>query len=157
MHYHSIHTWVDECRWVDNLQIQVEGVLCFPAFLPHRPLLLSFHVDFAEFIFLGIFLSEMFIKMYGLGKQAYLNSSFNCFDCIVSSIALQALHKETLTAPILYMYNCARTFSPYTYKHAMLHTGNRNADDLLMGGHLCWSWWITICLHLIVFVLGDMW
>lgn len=26
----------------------------------------------------------MFIKMYGLGRQAYLNSSFNCFDCIVS-------------------------------------------------------------------------
>lgn len=22
--------------------------------------------------------------MYGLGRQAYLNSSFNCFDCIVS-------------------------------------------------------------------------
>ena len=29
-------------------------------------------------------MSEMFIKMYGLGKQAYLNSSFNTFDCIVS-------------------------------------------------------------------------
>ncbi|KAF3846512.1 hypothetical protein F7725_003590 [Dissostichus mawsoni] len=39
--------------------------------------------NFAELIFLGIFLTEMFIKMYGLGKQAYLNSSFNCFDCIV--------------------------------------------------------------------------
>lgn len=26
----------------------------------------------------------MCIKMYGLGRQAYLNSSFNCFDCIVS-------------------------------------------------------------------------
>ncbi|XP_024919998.1 voltage-dependent P/Q-type calcium channel subunit alpha-1A isoform X3 [Cynoglossus semilaevis] len=25
----------------------------------------------------------MMVKMYGLGKQAYLNSSFNCFDCIV--------------------------------------------------------------------------
>ena len=27
------------------------------------------------------------VKMYGLGKQAYLNSSFNCFDCIVSPTA----------------------------------------------------------------------
>lgn len=25
--------------------------------------------------------------MYGLGRQAYLNSSFNCFDCIVSPTA----------------------------------------------------------------------
>ncbi|XP_035763902.1 voltage-dependent P/Q-type calcium channel subunit alpha-1A-like isoform X2 [Neolamprologus brichardi] len=25
----------------------------------------------------------MFVKLYGLGRQAYLNSSFNCFDCIV--------------------------------------------------------------------------
>lgn len=43
--------------------------------------------DFAEFVFLGIFLTEMFVKMYGLGRQAYLNSSFNCFDCIVSPTA----------------------------------------------------------------------
>lgn len=53
-------------------------------------------LDFAELIFLGIFLSEMCIKMYGLGKQAYLNSSFNCFDCIVSPTALGDTppHKE---------------------------------------------------------------
>lgn len=47
-----------------------------------------FRVDFAELIFLGIFLTEMMVKMYGLGKQAYLTSSFNCFDCIVSPTAL---------------------------------------------------------------------
>lgn len=40
--------------------------------------------DFAEFIFLGIFMSEMCIKMYGLGTRPYFHSSFNCFDCIVS-------------------------------------------------------------------------
>uniref|UniRef100_A0A671P3S3 Voltage-dependent P/Q-type calcium channel subunit alpha-1A n=1 Tax=Sinocyclocheilus anshuiensis TaxID=1608454 RepID=A0A671P3S3_9TELE len=39
--------------------------------------------DFAEFIFLGIFMSEMCIKMYGLGTRPYFHSSFNCFDCIV--------------------------------------------------------------------------
>ncbi|XP_043941319.1 voltage-dependent R-type calcium channel subunit alpha-1E-like isoform X1 [Protopterus annectens] len=43
---------------------------------------------YAEFIFLGLFLSEMFLKMYGLGPRLYFHSSFNCFDCgvIVGSI-----------------------------------------------------------------------
>ncbi|XP_066888761.1 voltage-dependent P/Q-type calcium channel subunit alpha-1A isoform X7 [Kogia breviceps] len=45
-------------------------------------------VDYAEFIFLGLFMSEMFIKMYGLGTRPYFHSSFNCFDCgvIIGSI-----------------------------------------------------------------------
>ncbi|KAJ8270098.1 hypothetical protein GJAV_G00110300 [Gymnothorax javanicus] len=43
---------------------------------------------YAEFVFLGLFLMEMFLKMYGLGLRLYFHSSFNCFDCgvIVGSI-----------------------------------------------------------------------
>lgn len=37
--------------------------------------------DYAEFVFLGLFLAEMFLKMYGLGFRLYFHSSFNCFDC----------------------------------------------------------------------------
>lgn len=40
---------------------------------------------YAEFVFLGLFMSEMLIKMYGLGIQPYFHSSFNCFDCVVSA------------------------------------------------------------------------
>jgi len=36
--------------------------------------------DLAEFVFLGLFLAEMSIKMYGIGAQSYFHSSFNCFD-----------------------------------------------------------------------------
>ncbi|KAL7980984.1 hypothetical protein Chor_002138 [Crotalus horridus] len=36
--------------------------------------------DFAEFVFLGLFLTEMTLKMYGLGPRNYFHSSFNCFD-----------------------------------------------------------------------------
>ena len=50
----------------------------------------------------------MMVKMYGLGKQAYLNSSFNCFDCIVSPTAPHTrahthTHKrvQTLTSHLL--------------------------------------------------------
>ncbi|KAM9841004.1 voltage-dependent N-type calcium channel subunit alpha-1B [Aulostomus maculatus] len=41
-----------------------------------------------EFVFLGLFLSEMTLKMYGLGVRNYFHSSFNCFDfgVIVGSI-----------------------------------------------------------------------
>ncbi|KAG5854018.1 hypothetical protein ANANG_G00033040 [Anguilla anguilla] len=45
--------------------------------------LLSDFLFYAEFIFLGLFMSEMLIKMYGLGSQPYFHSSFNCFDCAV--------------------------------------------------------------------------
>ncbi|KAK1797344.1 hypothetical protein P4O66_008713 [Electrophorus voltai] len=43
---------------------------------------------YAEFVFLGLFLAEMFLKMYGLGFRLYFHSSFNRFDCgvIVGSI-----------------------------------------------------------------------
>lgn len=42
-------------------------------------------LDYAEFVFLGLFLAEMFLKMYGLGFRLYFHSSFNCFDCGVRS------------------------------------------------------------------------
>ncbi|XP_056590572.1 calcium channel, voltage-dependent, P/Q type, alpha 1A subunit, b isoform X1 [Triplophysa dalaica] len=45
--------------------------------------LLSDFLYYAEFIFLGLFMSEMLIKMYGLGTRPYFHSSFNCFDCAV--------------------------------------------------------------------------
>ncbi|KAK0141778.1 Voltage-dependent R-type calcium channel subunit alpha-1E [Merluccius polli] len=50
-------------------------------FLPVSP-------DYAEFLFLALFLTEMFLKMYSLGPRLYFHSSFNCFDCsvIVGSI-----------------------------------------------------------------------
>ncbi|XP_033611778.1 voltage-dependent calcium channel type A subunit alpha-1 isoform X2 [Cryptotermes secundus] len=37
----------------------------------------------AEFVFLGLFMLEMFIKMYALGPRIYFESSFNRFDCVV--------------------------------------------------------------------------
>jgi len=41
--------------------------------------------DHAEFVFLGLFICEGLLKMYGLGLQLYFQSSFNIFDCVVSS------------------------------------------------------------------------
>lgn len=40
-------------------------------------------LDYAEFVFLGLFMSEMFIKMYALGPRIYFESAFNRFDCVV--------------------------------------------------------------------------
>ncbi|XP_010139482.1 PREDICTED: voltage-dependent R-type calcium channel subunit alpha-1E-like, partial [Buceros rhinoceros silvestris] len=41
-------------------------------------------LDYAEFLFLGLFLLEMSLKMYGMGPRLYFHSSFNCFDCGVT-------------------------------------------------------------------------
>uniref|UniRef100_A0A672P951 Voltage-dependent calcium channel type A subunit alpha-1 n=1 Tax=Sinocyclocheilus grahami TaxID=75366 RepID=A0A672P951_SINGR len=53
-----------------------------------QPQWLSSLLYYAEFLFLGLFLTEMFLKMYGLGPRLYFHSSFNCFDfgVIVGSI-----------------------------------------------------------------------
>lgn len=40
---------------------------------------------YAEFVFLGLFISEMLLKIYALGPTNYIKSAFNRFDCIVSS------------------------------------------------------------------------
>ncbi|XP_062840951.1 voltage-dependent P/Q-type calcium channel subunit alpha-1A isoform X4 [Trichomycterus rosablanca] len=59
------------------------NTLCVAVVHYDQPDLLSDFLYYAEFIFLGIFMSEMCIKMYGLGTRPYFHSSFNCFDCIV--------------------------------------------------------------------------
>ncbi|XP_037400628.1 voltage-dependent P/Q-type calcium channel subunit alpha-1A isoform X5 [Pygocentrus nattereri] len=59
------------------------NTLCVAVVHYDQPELLSDFLYFAEFIFLGIFMSEMCVKIYGLGTRPYFHSSFNCFDCIV--------------------------------------------------------------------------
>lgn len=48
----------------------------------------ALQTDTTEFVFLGLFLTEMSLKMYGLGARNYFHSSFNCFDFGVSSCSL---------------------------------------------------------------------
>ncbi|XP_056104648.1 calcium channel, voltage-dependent, P/Q type, alpha 1A subunit, b isoform X3 [Rhinichthys klamathensis goyatoka] len=59
------------------------NTLCVAVVHYDQPEMLSDFLYYAEFIFLGLFMSEMLIKMYGLGTRPYFHSSFNCFDCIV--------------------------------------------------------------------------
>ncbi|XP_043276722.1 voltage-dependent calcium channel type A subunit alpha-1 isoform X12 [Venturia canescens] len=49
----------------------------------HQPPWLSDFLFYTEFVFLGLFMCEMFIKMYALGPRIYFESSFNRFDCVV--------------------------------------------------------------------------
>ncbi|KYO24257.1 hypothetical protein Y1Q_0004297 [Alligator mississippiensis] len=50
----------------------------------NQPLWLTHLLYYAEFLFLGLFLLEMSLKMYGMGPRLYFHSSFNCFDCGVT-------------------------------------------------------------------------
>ncbi|KAK1886012.1 putative voltage-dependent N-type calcium channel subunit alpha-1B, partial [Dissostichus eleginoides] len=59
------------------------NTMCVAAVHYNQPDVLSDFLFYAEFIFLALFMSEMGIKIYGLGLQPYLHSSFNCFDCVV--------------------------------------------------------------------------
>ncbi|CAM9579129.1 unnamed protein product [Lampetra fluviatilis] len=59
------------------------NALCVGAVHYDQPGWLSRFLYYAEFVFLGLFLLELCLKMYGLGPRAYFHSSFNCFDCLV--------------------------------------------------------------------------
>ncbi|XP_058448215.1 voltage-dependent calcium channel type A subunit alpha-1-like isoform X3 [Malaya genurostris] len=48
-----------------------------------QPPWLSMFLYYAEFVFLGLFMCEMLIKIYALGPRIYFESAFNRFDCIV--------------------------------------------------------------------------
>uniref|UniRef100_A0A4W4G6H3 Voltage-dependent N-type calcium channel subunit alpha n=1 Tax=Electrophorus electricus TaxID=8005 RepID=A0A4W4G6H3_ELEEL len=64
------------------------NTLCVAIVHYDQPEWLTQALYLAEFVFLGLFLSEMTLKMYGLGPRNYFHSSFNCFDfgVIVGSI-----------------------------------------------------------------------
>uniref|UniRef100_A0A671G4N5 Voltage-dependent N-type calcium channel subunit alpha n=1 Tax=Rhinolophus ferrumequinum TaxID=59479 RepID=A0A671G4N5_RHIFE len=64
------------------------NTLCVAMVHHKQPQRLTTALYFAEFVFLGLFLTEMSLKMYGLGPRSYFRSSFNCFDfgVIVGSI-----------------------------------------------------------------------
>nr|CAH8840092.1 unnamed protein product [Trichobilharzia regenti] len=48
-----------------------------------QPAWLSTFLYYAEFVFLGLFIVEMLLKVYGLNVRIYFESSFNIFDCVV--------------------------------------------------------------------------
>ncbi|XP_068609472.1 voltage-dependent N-type calcium channel subunit alpha-1B-like [Brachionichthys hirsutus] len=64
------------------------NTLCVAIVHYDQPEWLTIALYAAEFVFLGLFLTEMSLKMYGLGARNYFHSSFNCFDfgVIVGSI-----------------------------------------------------------------------
>ncbi|KAK5931331.1 hypothetical protein CgunFtcFv8_027490 [Champsocephalus gunnari] len=64
------------------------NTICVAIVHHNQPLWLSTFLYYAEFLFLALFLTEMFLKMYSLGPRLYFHSSFNRFDCsvIVGSI-----------------------------------------------------------------------
>ncbi|CAL8308262.1 unnamed protein product [Lota lota] len=70
------------------LSLVALNTLCVAIVHHNQPLWLSNFLYYAEFLFLALFLTEMFLKMYSLGPRLYFHSSFNRFDCsvIVGSI-----------------------------------------------------------------------
>ena len=55
--------------------------------MPNVFLLLLLTADTAEFVFLGLFIFEMFLRMWALGPSIYMESSFNRFDSLVISLS----------------------------------------------------------------------
>uniref|UniRef100_A0A8C4QZD7 Calcium voltage-gated channel subunit alpha1 B n=1 Tax=Eptatretus burgeri TaxID=7764 RepID=A0A8C4QZD7_EPTBU len=56
------------------------NTMCVAVVHYKQPAWLTRLLSQAEFVFLGLFLMEMALKMYSLGTRKYFHSSFNCFD-----------------------------------------------------------------------------
>uniref|UniRef100_A0A672ID19 Calcium channel, voltage-dependent, R type, alpha 1E subunit b n=1 Tax=Salarias fasciatus TaxID=181472 RepID=A0A672ID19_SALFA len=65
------------------LSLVALNTICVAIVHHNQPDWLTIFLYYAEFVFLGLFLAEMFLKIYGLGFRLYFHSSFNCFDCAV--------------------------------------------------------------------------
>ncbi|KAF2879670.1 hypothetical protein ILUMI_26498, partial [Ignelater luminosus] len=61
------------------------NTVCVAVEFHGQPQWLSDFLYYAEYVFLGLFMMEMFIKMYALGPRIYFESAFNRFDCVVIS------------------------------------------------------------------------
>ncbi|GIY07370.1 hypothetical protein CDAR_434812 [Caerostris darwini] len=48
-----------------------------------QPKWLDHFLYYTEYVFLGLFISEMLLKVYALGARIYFESAFNRFDCVV--------------------------------------------------------------------------
>ncbi|XP_050506047.1 voltage-dependent calcium channel type A subunit alpha-1 isoform X9 [Diabrotica virgifera virgifera] len=59
------------------------NTICVAVEYHGQPQWLTNFLFYAEFVFLGLFMTEMFIKMYALGPRIYFESAFNRFDCVV--------------------------------------------------------------------------
>lgn len=59
------------------------NTLCVAVEHYQQPRWLSEFLYYTEFVFLGLFLTEMVVRMYALGPRIYFESTFNRFDCIV--------------------------------------------------------------------------
>uniref|UniRef100_A0A8D0G4J8 Voltage-dependent R-type calcium channel subunit alpha n=1 Tax=Sphenodon punctatus TaxID=8508 RepID=A0A8D0G4J8_SPHPU len=66
------------------LSIVALNTACVAIVHHNQPAWLTHLLYYAEFLFLGLFLLEMSLKMYGMGPRLYFHSSFNCFDCGVT-------------------------------------------------------------------------
>lgn len=66
------------------VNLSMSAIFTFIIIFTHQTIFFFFP-DYAEFIFLCLFISEMLIKMYALGPRIYFESSFNRFDCVVIS------------------------------------------------------------------------
>ncbi|XP_038268730.2 voltage-dependent R-type calcium channel subunit alpha-1E isoform X7 [Dermochelys coriacea] len=66
------------------LSVVALNTACVAIVHHNQPPWLTHLLYYAEFLFLGLFLLEMSLKMYGMGPRLYFHSSFNCFDCGVT-------------------------------------------------------------------------
>nr|QQY02590.1 voltage-dependent R-type calcium channel subunit alpha-1E [Cryptocotyle lingua] len=70
------------CYWIVIVLVFLNTV-CGAIEHHNQPIWLSNFLYYAEYIFLGLFVAEMLLKMYGLKVHIYFESTFNIFDCAV--------------------------------------------------------------------------
>ncbi|XP_066141787.1 voltage-dependent calcium channel type A subunit alpha-1 isoform X2 [Euwallacea fornicatus] len=79
------HMVKTQCFYWTVIMLVFFNTFCVAVEYHGQPKWLDDFLYYAEYVFLGLFMSEMFVKMYALGPRIYFESAFNRFDCVVIS------------------------------------------------------------------------
>ncbi|XP_017780350.1 PREDICTED: voltage-dependent calcium channel type A subunit alpha-1 isoform X5 [Nicrophorus vespilloides] len=79
---HAVKT---QCFYWSVIVLVFFNTVCVAVEYHGQPEWLTDFLYYAEYAFLGLFMLEMFVKMYALGPRIYFESAFNRFDCVVIS------------------------------------------------------------------------
>ena len=68
-------------------------------------------LDWTEYVFLCLFIFEMFLRMWALGPRIYFQASFNRFDCIMllQEPPFGTVYLNAMLVALVWLWGCGRS------------------------------------------------
>ncbi|GAA54580.1 voltage-dependent calcium channel type A subunit alpha-1 [Clonorchis sinensis] len=160
------------CYWIVIVLVFLNTV-CGAIEHHGQPIWLSNFLYYAEYVFLGLFIAEMLLKMYGLKVHIYFESTFNIFDCAAlpaASSVRELLRNTRENGPFLdsvpnskevatqFIFTLLRVLWRHR-EHLILQTMllkiSSNAYKMFVGGRKTTRYWASL-RNLVLSLLNSM-